>query len=101
MGKNINEIDQTNIILNGKYITYSVLFQICVPKLFLIPFARSLIRMPKLRRFLIIGQLSNLCQRHSPRNSFNLNMGCLPYEIKLSNKSTGRFPTINQPHQQQ
>ena len=32
MGKNINEIDHTNIILNVKYITHSVLFQIFLPK---------------------------------------------------------------------
>ena len=31
MGKNINEIDNTNLILNGKYITYSVLLQLFLP----------------------------------------------------------------------
>ena len=56
MVKNINEIDHTHIILNGKYIPYSVLFPLCVPKVFPIPFVRNIIRMPKLRRFLMIGQ---------------------------------------------
>ena len=32
MGKNINEIDDKNVIINGKYITDYVLFQLCITK---------------------------------------------------------------------
>ena len=49
----------------------------------------------------MIGQRSNLCQRHIPRTSFNPKMGWLLYKIKLSRKSIGYFPTINRPHYQQ
>ena len=101
MGRNINEIDNTNIVINGKKINYSVLLRFCLPIFRPMPFASNLIVMPKLRRFLMIGQRSNLCQRHNPRTSFNSNKGWLPYHIRLSHKSTGRFPTINQPHYQQ
>ena len=45
MDKHINEIDDTNVILNGKYITYSVWFRLCLPKFRPVPFARDLIRM--------------------------------------------------------
>ena len=43
-------INHTNVIWNGKYITYSVLFQFCPPKVRLVLFASNLIRMPKMRR---------------------------------------------------
>ena len=56
MGKNINEIDDTNVILNDKYITYPVLFRFCIPKVLPATFPSKLISMQKLRRFLIIGQ---------------------------------------------
>ena len=70
MGKNINEIDETNIILNDKYIIYSVLFRFFLPKVRPVPFASNLIRIPNLKRLFMIGQQSNLCQRHSPRTIF-------------------------------
>ena len=89
MGKNINEIDHTNIILNGIYIAYSVLFLVYLPKFHPVPFASNLIRMPKLRRFLMIGQRSNSCRRHSPSTSFNSKTGWILYQIKLSRKSNG------------
>ena len=56
MGKNINEIDDTAVILSDKYITYSVFLRFCLPKVFPVPFARKLVRMPRLRPFLMIGQ---------------------------------------------
>ena len=49
MGININEINHTNLIINDKYINYSVLLQLCLPKVLLVPFASNLIRMSKLR----------------------------------------------------
>ena len=58
------------------------------------------IRMPKLRRFLLLGKRSNLCQRHSPRTSFNSKTVWLPYQINLSPKSTVKFPIINQSNYQ-
>ena len=50
MGKNTNEINHTNLILNVKYITYYVLFKLSPPKFFPVPFTGNLIMMPKLRR---------------------------------------------------
>ena len=50
MGKNTNEINHTNVILNVKYITYYVLFKLSPPKFFPVPFTGNLIMMPKLRR---------------------------------------------------
>ena len=90
--------DETNIILNGKWISYSVLFRFFIVNFFHVTFASNLIRMQKLRRFLMIGQRSNVCQRHIQRTSFNSNTVWLPYQMKLSCKSTAIFPTINQPH---
>ena len=48
--KLINEMDNKNLILNGKKITYSIFFQFCLPKVWPIPFLSDLIRIPKLRR---------------------------------------------------
>ena len=45
MGKHINETNDTNLILNGKYITYSIWFRLCLPKVLPVPFASNLIRM--------------------------------------------------------
>ena len=98
MVETINEIYDTKIVLNGKPNPYYFLFQLCLPKVCPVPFSINLISMPKLRRFLMIGQRSNLCQLRSPRTAFNLKTGWLPYQMKLSHKSTGRFPTITQPH---
>ena len=56
MGVNINEIDQTNIILNAIYINYSVLLQFPLPNIDPVLLASNIIRMPKLRRFLMRGQ---------------------------------------------
>ena len=56
MGKNINEINDTNVILNGKYITYPILFQFCLPKVIPVTFASKLMSIPKMRRFLMICQ---------------------------------------------
>ena len=67
----INEIDHTNIILNGMYINYSVLCQFSLPNLCPVPLASNIIRMPKLRRFLMRGQQSNLYQRHSLGNIYH------------------------------
>ena len=39
----------------------------------------------------MIGQGSNLCQRHIPRTSFNSKTDCIPYLIKLCFKSNGNF----------
>ena len=46
-GLNINEIDDTKVILYGNYITYSVLFRLCIPKVCPVPFASELIMIPK------------------------------------------------------
>ena len=56
MGENIDEINDTNIILNGKYITYSILFKFCPPKVCPVPFASDLISMPKTEAPKMIGQ---------------------------------------------
>ena len=98
MGRNINGIDHTNIILNGKYINDSILFRFSSPKVIPVPFASNLINIPKLRHFLIIDQQSNLCQRHIPRTSFNPKTGRIPYQIKISLESNGQFTNIIQPH---
>ena len=98
MGKNINEIDDTNVILNGKYITYSVLFQLCSPSATPVPFSRNLISIPKTEALKMIGKRTYLCPRHIPRTSFNSKAVWVPYQIKLRHKSTGRFPTKNKPH---
>ena len=98
MDISINEIVHTTIVLNDEYITYSVLFQLSLTKYFPLPFASNLINKPKLRRFLIIGQQSKLCQHHIQKTIFNSKTGWIPYNIKLSHKSTGRFRTINQHH---
>ena len=45
MVKHINGIDDTNIILNGKYITYSVWFRFCPPKVCPVLFESDLIMM--------------------------------------------------------
>ena len=71
MDKNINEIYQTNVILNGIYIPYYLLFRLSLPKARLVPLASNLIRMPKLRRFLMGGQRSNLCQWHSSSTGYH------------------------------
>ena len=47
MSIDINEINHTNVILNIKYITYSVLFQLCPPKVLPVSFASNLSRIPK------------------------------------------------------
>ena len=56
MGKHINEIDDTNVILNGKCITDSVLLRCCLPKFCPVLFASDLTRMPKTEVLKIIGQ---------------------------------------------
>ena len=56
MGKDINEIDHTIIILNSINITYSVLLRLYLPQVRPLLLARHLIRMPKMRRFLMRGQ---------------------------------------------
>ena len=57
--------------------------------------------MPKLRPFLMRGQQSSLCQRHSSRTSYHSNTGWVTHQRKLSNKSNGQFLTINQYFSQQ
>ena len=88
----INEIDHTNIILNGMYINYSVLCQFSLPNLFPVPLASNIIRMPKLSHFLMIGQRWNLCQRHILRTRFKRRNGyrtrenlvpILPFDFQL------------------
>ena len=101
MGLNINETDQTNIILNTIKITYSVLLRFPLPYVWPIPLASNLIRMPKLRQFLMIGQRSSLCHCHILRSSYHSKTGWVPYQIRRSHKSTRRFLTINQPRPQQ
>ena len=101
MGKHINEINQTNIIINDIYITYLVLSQLPLPNVHPIPLASNLISIPKLRRFLMRGQQLSLCQRHSSSTSYHSKTGWLPYQIKRLHKSTSWFPTINQPRSQQ
>ena len=100
-GININEINQTNIIINAIYTTYLVLSQFPLPNVHPIPLASNLISIPKLRRFLMRGQQLSLFQRHSSSTSYHSKTGWLTYQRQLSNKSTGRFPTINQPRSQQ
>ena len=101
MGININEINQTNIIINAIYITYIVLYQFLLPNVHPIPLAINLISIPKLRRFLMRGQQSSLFQRHSSSTSYHSKTESLPYGRKLSHNSTSWFPTINQPRSQQ
>ena len=101
MGENINEIDQTNIILNGIYIIYSILSQLHLPNVRPVTLASNLIRILKLRPFLMKGQISTLCQCHISRTGYHSNLGQLPYQRKLSHNSTGLFPNIKQPRSQQ
>ena len=55
MGININEIYQTNIILNYTYVTYSLLSKFPPPNVCPVPLVSNLIIMPKLRLFWIRG----------------------------------------------
>ena len=79
MGKNINETDNKKIIPYGKYITYSVLLRLCLPKVHPVPFVSNLISFPKVMQLLMISQRSNSYQRHCPRSSFNSKTRWLPY----------------------
>ena len=101
MGININEIDQTNIILNVIYITYSVLSRLNLPNVRSVTLASIVIRMPKLRRFLMRGQRLSLCQQHISKTSHHSKTGWVLYQRKISHKITDRFITINQPCSQQ
>ena len=87
MGININKIDQTNIILNDIYITYSFFSRFPLPYVRPVHLLRNLIRIPKLRGFLMRGQRQSLCQRHGSRTGSHLKTGWLPYQRKLSHKS--------------
>ena len=49
----------------------------------------------------MIGQRQNFCMRQGPGKSFNSKTGWVPYQIKISRKSTNKFTTTNQPNQQQ
>ena len=55
-GVNINEINQTNIIKNYIWITYSDLSIFPLPNICHVPLASNLIRIPKLRHLLMRGQ---------------------------------------------
>ena len=101
MGINTNVIYQTNIILNAVYITYSVLSQFPLPNFHPVPLARNLTRIPKLRHFLMRGQQSVLCKLHILNTSYHSKSEWVPYQRKLSHKSTGTFLTINQYFSQQ
>ena len=83
------------------YITYSVLFLFPLPNAINLPLASNLIRTPKLRWFLMIGQRSSLCKFHRSRTSYHSKMGWVPYQRKLSHNNTSRFLTINQSCSQQ
>ena len=78
MGKHINEIYHTNITLNGIYITYCVLWRFSQQIVYSVLLESNLTSMPKLRRILMIGQQSNLCQCQSLKTSYHSKIGWLP-----------------------
>ena len=62
---------------------------------------RALNKDAKTEALNMIGKWSNLCQCRRPRTSFNSWTDWVLYQIRLCHNSTRRFPTINQPYQQQ
>ena len=101
MGIKINKIYQTNIILNDISITYYILLRISLPHVRPVPLASNLIRIPKLRQFLIRGQQSSLFEHHRSRTSYHSNTTWVPYQSRLSHKITSRFLTVSQLYSQQ
>ena len=96
MGININEIYQTNIILNYTYVTYSLLSKFPPPNVFPVPLVSNLIIMPKLKHSLMRGYPSSLFQLHTSITSYYLKTGWVSHQKQLMHKSTFQVLTINQ-----
>ena len=101
MGTNINGINQTNIILISIKRNYSVFSWFHLHKFVSVLLARNLIGKTKHRCFLMRGLWSSFCKNHSWRTIYHSNMEWVPYQIKLSHKSTSWIPTVNQSLSQQ